>query len=131
MFAIHSSSSDRELRFLARNGDEFQIGLLGRELNVTLEVSAYTDGKGLLTLFERLAAHMSPWRGTESWSSLEGEFNLVATCSTNGHVHFQVELLGRPGAPEEWRASAGITSELGQLQSIAAAARMFFSDARA
>jgi len=131
MFAIHSSVSDRELRFLARNGDEFQVELLGRELNVVLEVSAYTDSKGLLALFEKLAAHMRPWQGAESWSSLEGEFSLVATCSTSGHVHFRAELWGQPGAPEEWRVSAGITSELGQLQSIAAAARTFFSDVRA
>lgn len=129
MFAIHSSSSDRELRFLARNGDNFRVELVGRELNAAREVSAYTDGKGLLALFEKLAAHVRPWRGTESWSSLEGEFTLVATCSTSGHVHFHVELWGRPGAPDEWRASAGITSELGLLQSIAAAARSFFDDA--
>ena len=131
MFAIHSSSSDRELRFFDRNGDKFQIELLGRELNVAREVSAYTDSKGLLALFENLAAHVTPWQGAESWSSLEGEFSLIATCSTSGHVHLQVELWGRPGSPEEWRASAGITSELGQLQSIAAAARSFFDDARA
>lgn len=61
MFAIHSSSSDRELRFLARNGDDFQVGLFGRELGVALEVSAYTDSKGLLALFEKLAVHMGPW----------------------------------------------------------------------
>jgi hypothetical protein len=131
MFAIHSSSSDRELRFLARNGDVFQVELVGRELTVAHEVSAYTDSKGLLALFEKLAAQVGPWRGAESWTSLEGEFSLIATCSTSGHVHFQVELQGGPGAPEEWRASAGITSELGQLQSIAAAARSFFDDASA
>lgn len=131
MFAIYSSSSDRELRFLARDGDEFHVELVGRELNVVHEVSSCTDSKGLLTLFEKIAAHEMPWQGTESWSSLEGEFNLIATCSTSGHVHFQVELWGLPGAAEEWRASAGITSELGQLQSIAAAARSFFGDAYA
>lgn len=131
MFAIHSSSSDRELRFIARNGDSFQVELLGRELNVSLEVSAYTDSKGFLLLLEKLATHAMPWRGAESWSSFEGELNLVATCSTSGHVHFQIELRGWLGAPEEWRASAGITSELGQLQSIATAARKFFHDAHA
>ena len=131
MFAIHSSSSDRELRLLARSGDEFRVELLGREINVACEVSAYTDSKGLLALFEKLAAHARPWQGSESWSSLEGEFNLIATCSTSGHVHFLVELRGQPGASEEWHASAGITSELGQLQSIAAAARSFFDNARA
>lgn len=131
MFAIKSSSSDRELRFLARKGDEFRVELSGHGLTVELLVSAYTDSTGLLRLFETIAKCSEPWPGTESWGSLEGEFNLSATCFTSGQVLFSIEAWGSPGAPEEWRATAGITSELGQLPSIASAARRFFSAAHA
>ena len=126
MFVIKSSSSNRELRFLARHGDEFQVELSGYGLTLALKVSAYTDSAGLLQLFEKIANHATPWQGTESWRSLEGEFILSASCSTSGQVYFFIEAWGSPGAAEEWRASAEITSELGQLPSIASAAHRFF-----
>ena len=131
MFVIKSSSSDRELRFLARHGDEFQVELSGYGLTLALKVSAYTDSTGLLRLFEKIASHATPWRGKESWRSLEGEFILSVSCSTSGQVYFFIEAWGSPGAAEEWRASAGITSELGQLPSIASAAHRFFCGADA
>jgi hypothetical protein len=37
-----------------------------------------------------------------------------------------VAILGLEGAPEEWRVSASLTTELGQLPNIAAGAHRFF-----
>lgn len=130
IFAIRSSSSDRGLGFPARGCDAFRIELPGRGLDAAGGESACTDSK-TLALFEHPAAHVRPWQGAESGSLLEGELALSATSATRGHIHFRVEPWRQPGAPEEWRASAGITSEMGQLRSMAVAAHPFFDDAHA
>jgi hypothetical protein len=84
---------------------------------------------GVATFFETLAAYQAAWKGEESWESLEGDFRIGATCSALGQVHFLVTLRGAIGAPETWQASAGLTSELGQLPAIAKAARQFYGGA--
>jgi hypothetical protein len=79
---------------------------------------------------EELASHQAPWKGATSWATLEGEFEISATCAAGGAVTFKVTLRGLPGSDEEWRVSAGISSELGQLPLLAQAARDFFEDGR-
>lgn len=131
MFSIHSNSSDREIRFLDRQGDEFVVELAGRGVAATQWVSAFTDSNGLAHWMEELAANELPWKGAKSWATLEGEFEISATCTSGGTVRFMVTLSGFPGSNEEWRVSAGIESELGQLRSLAQAARHFFEDLHA
>jgi hypothetical protein len=128
MFAIHSSSSDRKVRFLDRRGDEFVVELAGRGVAAAQWVSAFTDSKGLAQWMEELAANELPWKGTKSWATLESEFKISATCTSGGAVTFMVTLSGFPGSSEEWRVSAGIESELGHLPALAQAARHFFED---
>lgn len=130
MFAIHSNLSDREVRFFERRGDEFVVEVVGRGVAATQWVSAFTDSKGLARWMEELAANEFPWQGVKSWATLEGEFEISARCTVSGGVTFLVMLSGLPGANEEWRVSAGIESELGQLPSLAQAARHFFEDAK-
>jgi len=126
MFAIHSNSSDREVRFLDRRGDEFIVELAGRGIAATQWVSAFTDSKGLARWMAELAANELPWKGAKSWATLEGEFQISATCGSSGVVSFLVTLSGLPGSSEEWRVSAGVASELGQLPLLAQAAGHFF-----
>ena len=127
MFSIHSTSSDRQLCFLRRSGDDFVVELLSDSLKARLSVSAYTDRFGLLELFEKLGAATLPWPDEQRWASLESEFELSASCSVSGHVLFRVSLRDLFGSPEEWQVVVGITSELGQLPAIAAQARIFFA----
>lgn len=127
MFSIQSSSSDRELVFLAPQGDYFTVELRGTELQACRGVYAYTDSQGLAALFERLASHDRPWSGTEGWESLEAEFSLTARCTPLGVVTFAISIHGLPGVPEAWKLTAQLTSEMGQLPGIAANARRFFS----
>ena len=127
LFSIHSNSSDRELAFLSSGKDDyFTVQLRGSSLQATQRVYAYTDRSGLARLFARLSACERPWSGEERWESLEGEFSLSARCSSLGIVTFLVAILGLEGAPEEWRVSASLTTELGQLPNIAAGAHRFF-----
>ncbi|WNL48077.1 DUF6228 family protein [Dyella sp. BiH032] len=126
MFSIHSNSSDREVRFLDRRDDEFIVELVGRGVLATQSVSAFTDPKGLARWMGELAAYELPWNGTKSWATIEGEFQISATCGAGGAVTFLVTLSGLPGSNEEWRVSAGVASELGQLPLLAQAAGHFF-----
>lgn len=128
MFVIHSVSSDRNVRFFDRRGDEFIVELEGRGVAATQWVSAFTDADGLACWMEDLASSGTAWKGTKSWSTLEGEFQITATCSALGAVNFNVTLSGLPGHSEQWRVSAGVDSELGLLPSLAEQARQFFED---
>jgi hypothetical protein len=126
MFTIHSTSSDRELTFLDLRGEQFTFELRGHGLQVTREVSTYTDPSGLLEFFTKLGSFERPWEGSPAWASLEDEFRISASCSKLGAVIFSLKISGLPGIPEEWQASFSLTSELGQLPKIANAARSFF-----
>ena len=126
VLSIHSTSSSRELRFEKLDGNHFVVELSGHAPNVRLEVWEFPDGPKLLEFFEKLGSYSLPWSREESWSSLEGEFGISASCTSSGHVLFKVNLRGLPGSPEEWHVSAGITSALGQLPTIVSAARAVF-----
>lgn len=128
MFAIQSNSSDRQVQFLERRDDEFIVEIQGRGVSATQWVSAFSDSKGLARWMEDLAASRLPWKGAKSWATLEGEFEISATCTAGGAVTFTVTLSGLPGSGEEWRVTAGISSELGQLAGLAGAAQQFFED---
>jgi hypothetical protein len=126
MFSIKSNSSNRELRFLEPRRDLFTVQIHGSGVTARREVSAYTDARGIARLFSKLAACERPWTGVESWTSLEGEFSLSATCSALGHVTLSILISDAFGGDEEWRLSVSLVTELGQLPKIAADARAFF-----
>jgi hypothetical protein len=128
VFDISSNVSARKIVFSERRGDSFLVELLGHGLNASMVVSAYTDARGLLRWLERLAAYDAPWTGEDDWSTIEGEFQISARCSTVGQVFIQVHLRALPGSAEEWQTSAGIESDLGSMSRYASAARQFFMD---
>jgi hypothetical protein len=125
--SIKSNASDRELVLLSPRPNYFVVELRGVTLSAVRKVCAYTDAKGLSSLFSRLAAIGRPWVGVESWQSLEGGFSISAQCSALGHVSFSVVIRDQFGGPEEWSVSACITTDLGQLSRLATDAQSFFS----
>lgn len=126
MFSIQSVSSDREFVFSSHGGEYFHVELKGIGVTASTDVWATTDGDGLNRFFQELARHKTPWKGEHRWESLEGEFEISATCTTLGHVVFLVKLAGQIGGVEEWQIKAGLDTELGQLEKIAQNARIFF-----
>ena len=95
-------------------------------MQVSREVYAYTDARGLSDFFGELAACRRPWGETRSWESLEGEFALSAACSALGQVTFSIRIRDMLGGPEEWDVKARVVTELGALPTIAGHARLFF-----
>jgi hypothetical protein len=127
LFSIKSSSSDKEIVFSAPEKDYFTVELKSDEVRAIRKVYAFSpQNPGPKALFARIARHDRPWESEEGWGSLEGEFSLSATCSQLGVVTFSLSLLSRLGGPEDWSISATLTSDLGQLPSIAAGAEQFF-----
>jgi len=126
-FSINSTSSSREILFSGHRDEYFQIYIKG-DVSAFVDVWAYTDAKGLYSFFQELANREKPWHGSKSWESIEGEFTISTTCSPLGEVLFTIQLRGLQGAPEEWKVSVGLATELGQLTSIAKQAREFFCE---
>lgn len=124
-FVIKSTNSDAELIFSEHRGDDFVVEFRSFALRVTLDVCGYTDPMGIAVVLKEIASGGMPWTGARTWKSLEGEFSLSAECNNRGHVLFEVRF-DRVGIAEEWSASAALTSELGLLPGIAAAANEFF-----
>ncbi len=76
-------------------------------------------------LFTEMAQKWSAWSGELVWQSLEGELTIRSSRDRVGHVFIRVEL--RSGQmPEDWRVSANVLAEIGQLESIARRAKSFF-----
>ena len=126
-FSLKSNASDRELVFSSPRPDYFVVELRGRALEVTREVYAYTDARGLSEFFAKLAIFERPWVGTQRWESLEGEFSISAACSALGQVSFSIRIRDMLGGPEEWEVSAQLATELGALQAVAVDAGLFFN----
>jgi hypothetical protein len=126
LFSIRSTPSNRELIFNSRKGDYFRVELKGIVMSASIDVWATTDNQGLNIFFQEIASSKSPWKGTRAWGSLEGEFEISATCTTLGHVIFLIKMAGQIGGTEEWKAQFGLETELGQLDSIARNASEFF-----
>lgn len=126
LFSIRSTSSNRELVFSSRKGDYFRVELIGGVISASTAVWVTTDNQGLNNFFQEIASSKDPWKGTRAWGSLEGEFEISATCTTLGHVIFSINMAGQIGGAEEWKSQFGLETELGQLDSIARNASEFF-----
>jgi hypothetical protein len=125
-FSIASCQSDRQLVFVARVGDCFELELRSHALSAGLRIWGYADGDRLVEMFEAMAKATSGWEGTKQWSSIEGEFSLAAQCDKLGHVSFDVSLRHSDGR-EPWQVKTCLQTELGQLPALAWKAKRFFA----
>jgi hypothetical protein len=125
--SITSSSSNEVFTFSQRDGGFFRFDVTGEAIKATSKVSTYTDEFGIAKLFSKVSEFTSPWDTTESWVSLEGDFEISLTCSSTGHVVIQVKLIQWNGGSEDWHLTVHLNTELGRLQQIAGDVRAFFS----
>lgn len=124
MLSLRSSNSSRVFQITARGESCLVATLTGPTLSGAVEVWVETgDVAGLADFFSELAALDAPWKGSRTWSSLEGDLALAVSCTNLGAVAFQVSMSGMSGAPEEWRLQAGVETEFGQLGKLAADAK--------
>ena len=125
-FEIKSAHSASRIRFFGVDGDYFHVETTNPEYSGAVRVWAYTDSHGLANLFEAVAGDWQGWHGEKKWSSIEGEFSIVATSDKLGHISFAVEMHHDFGATEPWRLKATVVVDAAQLEAIAKNAKDFF-----
>lgn len=124
--SLESAISSRRLLFTNRDGEFFNLELLGNP-STSIRVSTYTDDNGLNNLFTRIGSLSRPWKGTLNWESLEGELAIKVSCSSLGQVNFEISILELAGHPEGSRLDIGLQTEFGQLAELAIQSKLFFS----
>lgn len=123
---IKSPNSDYKLIFSDREEDYFTVSLEGRDRSGRIRVWGYTDCSELVSLFSFMAANSNGWDGTQSWFSLEREFEIHVTSDKLGHISLRSILRSNLGLDEEWKLEAIVMTEAGQLENIAAEVADFF-----
>ena len=125
---IRSTESDRELVLSQYQNKRMRVDLRGASVSAFADIWIYTDAPDLNRFIQELGQFERPWHGELSWSSVEGDFSLSATCTSLGAVEFRIELRAAQGEPEEWRVKAGLVLEFGQLPKIAKEFNAFLTD---
>ncbi len=124
-FTIKSADSATVLRLYLRSEDYVRVSLTSPEFSGAIDVYSHDGFNHLVSFFESLAQDWKGWDGARVWGSLEGDFEVSATNDRRGHISLSVLLHRDFGNPEPWRLVAGLVVEAGQLDKIAADARIF------
>ena len=105
--------------------DTYWVRVTGQNLDASANVYGGDTQTHPGCLFVKMARQWSGWSGELTWGSLEGE--LVLRCSHDGlgHVSIQIDLQSGP-MPSDWRVTATVMTEAGQLEHIARRAELFF-----
>lgn len=131
-FLISSTDGVGSLFFYDRTPSETKLPIEQFWVRVTdLNLSAacrvwegYTAGHPA-RLFAEMASRWSGWPDEVTWESTEGEFKLRCSHDGLGHIAICVEL--QSGfMDDDWRVSATVFAEAGQLERIARQAALFF-----
>ena len=123
-FIIRSTATSSKLTISDFTGECFTATLISENLSAIVLVWPITDSHGFPNLLDRLARYDKPWDGEESWAGLEGDFKFSASCSSLGSVTFKINL--RHFGSEGWTVDTELRTEMGELQGLASASRLFF-----
>ena len=126
--SIRSTESDRELVLSQYQNERMRVSLKGAAVSAYADIWLYTDAPDLNSFIQEIGQFERPWQGERSWTSIEEDFSLSATCTSLGVVEFRIELRAAQGEPEEWRVKAGLVFEFGQLPKIAKEFNAFLTD---
>jgi hypothetical protein len=93
----------------------------------TVQVDNAPYGQSPAVLFKQIEEEWKGWEGEKAWTSLEGEFDLVATTDSTGHVMFSASI--RSGyIPPESRLFIEFVVEAGQSELNHKRAKEFFGE---
>src|SRR5438105_4551533 len=126
--AIKSTHDGTTLSLSDFDGDYFFAELRGSQFHGSARVYSHVVSDPS-DFFKDLAIAWHGWRGWEgvkSWASLEGEFELSATCDSAGHISLSIQLRSGP-YPFDWVLRTVLLLEVGQLDGIASHVARFFA----
>ena len=123
---LKSAHDGTSLELFDRGGGYFRARVVGPNVEATATVYEYEPAH-LKQFFADLAGNWKGWKGKKEWQSLEGELAMRATIDSAGHISLSVHL--RSGSyPFDWKLTAVILLEAGQLDRIAHAVAAFTED---
>lgn len=125
---IKSVDSGTILRFFDIEGDYFSIYFESESAKAVRKIWGYTDCEFLVDMFSFMAESWKGWDEELSWSSIEEEFEVSATCDKLGHVKLCILINNyNEGASEPFSLKASLNIEAGQLDEIAQRIKVFFN----
>lgn len=107
--------------------DSYFVAIQARNFQAEIEVSNQPYGTSPDEFFETLAANWRGWEGEKSWGAIEGEYSLVATADSVGHITLIATLASDP-FPPSWSGSISLILEAGQLEQLFCDAKRFFHE---
>lgn len=126
---LKSAHDGTTLEFFERGGGYFLVRISGPNMQATAKFYEYEPAH-LKRFFSDLAANSKGWPAKKEWGSLEGELALSATADSLGHISLAVQLRSGP-YPLDWKLSAMILLEAGQLDRLAASVAAFVENSNA
>ena len=124
-FILKSSTSQNEAVFSNLEPEYVTVAISGN-VSASVRACTYTDERGLLNFFSKLAVFKKPWKVPVKWKTLEDQFSITATCDALGNVSFELTLQDNFGHPEPWFVQITLTSELGAMAHLKQEADAFF-----
>jgi len=107
--------------------DYYSVAVIGSEVNIQTRVYSYLS-PDMSVYFQEIAQAWRGWEGKKCWSSLEGEFALMATADRTGHIFLGFQLRSPDqGSGYDWCFSGTLLLEAGSLDGIAKKAKAFWN----
>ena len=126
---LKSAHDGTAVEFSQRGGGYFLASIAGPNIQASATVYEY-EPTYLKRFFADVAANWKGWTGKKEWKSLEGELVLSATADSKGHISLWLHL-SSGSSPFDWKLSAMILLEAGQLDHLAQSVAAFFEDTNA
>jgi hypothetical protein len=105
---------------------DVRIGMPGMSAALVVENPGF--GQPPTSFFADLAENWRGWKGSKEWRAIEGEYDLLATADSLGHVSLTAVL--RPDSamvPSCWKAQISLIVEAGHLGTLQHDVATFFA----
>ena len=98
-----------------KSEEDFIVKVSDEKLTCEANVYGYMSEQ-IVDFFKFIKTNWKGWEGDKIWGSLEGEFTLVATSDTAGHVELKFTL--QRNLYDSWSLTSTINLEASQLDLI-------------
>ena len=112
--------------FSNRNGDYFDVELIGDAVTAKKQIWGYTYTEFLGGLFESIARDWKGWDGERDWASIEGDLTISASSDKLGHIRLDVAVRNND-FENDWKLDAPIYLDAGGLDRIASEVKRFIT----
>ena len=123
---VEIKDSQSSLRLGPPDGEYLNVKIEHPDAKVEAKPYLYTDHSDLIAYFEGMARDWKGWNGARAWSTVESDFELVATNDGVSTVTLKVTLNKDDGSAGPWSFAVDVKIDLGDLNRIAEELRALF-----